>query len=129
MPARDPHLSEYSSFLAPTQGAEVVVPSDTVDLATVSRALYVGGAGDISVITGSGGLVKAGANVLTLTGTNIFTRLSCAVFAVRAWLSNGPPVTAVTVSPSMMPYETSAPDWNRHHFMGGAPSETRRSRG
>ena len=54
MPARDPHLSEYNSFLAPYAGAETVVPSDSVDLATVSRALYVGGAGDVTVITDLG---------------------------------------------------------------------------
>ncbi len=37
------------TFPKPAENAEVVVPSDTVRLLKVSRALYVGGAGNISV--------------------------------------------------------------------------------
>lgn len=40
-------------FAAPF--AAVVTPSDTVDLAFVSRALYVGGAGNITVIMAGDG--------------------------------------------------------------------------
>lgn len=35
---------------APAEGAEAVTPSDGTELAHYSRALYVGGAGNVSVI-------------------------------------------------------------------------------
>lgn len=41
----------------PASRAETVTPSDSVDLADVSRALYVGATGDLSVIMEHGGTV------------------------------------------------------------------------
>lgn len=38
----------------PAQAAQSVIPSDTIDLTNVSRALYIGGAGNLSVVMVSG---------------------------------------------------------------------------
>ncbi|MDA8654358.1 hypothetical protein N9M50_04440 [Alphaproteobacteria bacterium] len=38
----------------PAQAAKLVVPSDTIDLTNVSRALYIGRTGDVSVVMVSG---------------------------------------------------------------------------
>ncbi len=47
----------YSGLTTPTGNyihAEAVTPSDTVDLTYVSAVLYVGGTGDLTVITKNG---------------------------------------------------------------------------
>lgn len=49
------NFADYSVGLgSPYVGAEAVVPSDTVSLSSVSRALYVGGAGDLSLVFDDG---------------------------------------------------------------------------
>ncbi len=42
---------------SPASNAESVVPSDTVDVPHTTRAIYVGGAGDVSVEMKDGGAV------------------------------------------------------------------------
>ncbi len=54
MPASDSFATVQSSFEGPARSAEAVTPSDTVDLANVSRALWVGTGGDLTVITQAG---------------------------------------------------------------------------
>ena len=50
----DTYDSHTASITAPPSHALVVTPSDTEDLPFVSRALYVGGAGDLRVLTQGG---------------------------------------------------------------------------
>lgn len=47
--------------VGPATHAEAVTPSDANDLVRVSRALYVGGAGDVAIVTrdGSGVILSA----------------------------------------------------------------------
>lgn len=55
-------LGKIATVENPQQNAVAVTPSDTVDLATPSRAIYVGGAGDVKVNmvgTGAGVTFKA----------------------------------------------------------------------
>lgn len=57
--AKNPKRPE--GLIAPGTGIETVVPSDTVNLATNSLGIYVGGAGDIVAVMadGTSGLFKA----------------------------------------------------------------------
>lgn len=49
------NFQNYSSSLRdPVRNAEQVTPSDSGDLSTVSRAIYVGGAGDLRVTLADG---------------------------------------------------------------------------
>lgn len=50
--AKNPKRPEM--MIAPATGAETVVPSDTVSLATVSLGIYVGGAGNVSALMADG---------------------------------------------------------------------------
>jgi hypothetical protein len=76
-----PALNKYpsSSYLSasslnyPAEHAEAVTPSDSTDLAVVSRALWVGGAGDVAVIMASGAAATF-ANVAA--GTHLPVRVS-----------------------------------------------------
>lgn len=52
--ATDSFATVESSFDGPARSAEAVTPSDTVDLAAVSRALWVGTGGDLTVIMQDG---------------------------------------------------------------------------
>jgi hypothetical protein len=56
VPAVDPHQGEYASFDAPVSQAFVVTPSDSVDFAVVTRAIYVGATGgDVRVVLAGDG--------------------------------------------------------------------------
>jgi hypothetical protein len=51
-------FSSYSSALdSPAHRAAAVTPSDSTDLATAARALYIGGAGDVALVTVGGDTV------------------------------------------------------------------------
>lgn len=43
-----------NSIDSPADNAEAVTPSDSVDIATTSRALFIGGGGDVSIDTVGG---------------------------------------------------------------------------
>lgn len=65
---------------APRHGytnAAAVTPSDTVDLADVTQALYVGGAGNVAVI-------MQGGQTVTFTGLTVGTILEVRVSRVKA---------------------------------------------
>ena len=49
MAATDLFGDEYYNFLAPAYNGEAVAPDDANDLTLVTRAIYVGGAGDVKV--------------------------------------------------------------------------------
>jgi hypothetical protein len=46
----DPFKSHESALTSPARNGFPIVPNDSVDLSVTCRALFVGGAGDISVI-------------------------------------------------------------------------------
>lgn len=54
MPAVDKFASNSEGMNAPCDNAEVVTASDTTELSSVSRALYVGTGGTISVLMNDG---------------------------------------------------------------------------
>lgn len=62
---------------APARNAEAVTPHDTDELATVSRALWVGGAGNVSVL-------MAGGETVTISGVAAGTLLPIQVRRVNA---------------------------------------------
>lgn len=62
MPATDQFSSTSETLTAPADNLAAVTPNDSTDLAYVTRAVYVGGAGNM-VVTPAGG----GSNV-TLVG-------------------------------------------------------------
>ncbi|MFK7793143.1 MAG: hypothetical protein AB8B88_10795 [Devosiaceae bacterium] len=57
----DPFSRHMSGLESPASDGFAITPTDGVDLATVTRAIYVGGAGDVTV------MMKSGASV-TLVG-------------------------------------------------------------
>lgn len=61
----------------PATHAEAVTPSDTVDLTAISRALYVGGAGNLVVIT-------MGGETVTLVGATAGSIIPLRVTRVKA---------------------------------------------
>lgn len=56
----DSYSDHTSTLTAPARGALAVVPSDSTDLPQVSRAIYVGQAGDLSLVMADGGTVSFG---------------------------------------------------------------------
>jgi hypothetical protein len=79
MPAFDQydHRAAQSTAGHPAVDAVAVTPSDSVDLVNMSRALWVGGAGNISVIMHSGATV-------TFSGIAAGTLLPIRVSRVRS---------------------------------------------
>ncbi len=57
MPATDNFVTNIVGTTSPASIAEAVTPSDSTDLTNVSRALWIGGAGNISVIMANGSTV------------------------------------------------------------------------
>ena len=57
MPATDDFAAFSTSLESPIQHATAVVPNDAVDLPHVTRALYLGGAGDVTVTLRGGATV------------------------------------------------------------------------
>jgi hypothetical protein len=81
MPARNDFSSAASKSAAglnfPAESAEAVTPSDTTDLGVVSRALYVGGGGNVSV-------VMLGGQTITFSGVQAGALLPIRVARVRS---------------------------------------------
>lgn len=71
--ATDQFANNQEGLTSPADGAEVVVPDDVSDLTNVSRALYVGGAGDIAVEMANGDTVTF---VGVLAGTVLPIRIN-----------------------------------------------------
>lgn len=77
--AEDKFMRRYSidQISAPPENAFVVTPNDTADLSATSRALYVGGAGNLAVI-------MVGGETVTLTAVPAGTLLPIRVDRVLA---------------------------------------------
>lgn len=54
MPATDKHKRFLEDLAAPADNFAAVTKSDTVDLTTLTRALYIGTAGDVRVVQRNG---------------------------------------------------------------------------
>lgn len=77
MPAEDKFDDYQRGVSAPASDAFAITPDDAGDLIYVTRALYVGTAGDVSVVMRDGGTV-------VFTNVNGGTTLPCCVSRVMA---------------------------------------------
>lgn len=77
MPANDQHRTFVRDLTTPPEHAAAVVTSDSADLANVSRAIFVGGAGNLTV-------VMAGGETVTLSGVAAGSLLPIRVSRVMA---------------------------------------------
>jgi hypothetical protein len=77
VPATDPHYGDYNQFDAPANRGVAVTPSDSAEFAVVTRAIFVGGAGNVAVILASG-------DTVTFVGVPVGTFLPLACRAVKA---------------------------------------------
>ena len=73
----DSHAGMLGTLSSPCSHAEAVTPSDTVDLTITSRALFIGGAGALAVITALG-------ETVTFTGVVAGTVLPLRVSRVKS---------------------------------------------
>lgn len=73
----DPFESNRAGLDSPAENAAAVTPNDSADLATVARALWIGGAGDVSVIT-------VGGDTVTLAGATAGSIIPARVSRVRS---------------------------------------------
>lgn len=78
----DKFKNRESSLESPARRAEAVTPNDTADLPNFSRALYVGGAGDIQVTT-------VGGDTITLTNASGFLPLCVARVHATGTIASG----------------------------------------
>lgn len=77
MPATNPFRATSVKANDPANDAFVITPDDDNDLATIARAIYVGGEGDLQVTT-------RGGTTLTFTGLPAGTFLPLFVTRVHA---------------------------------------------
>jgi len=77
MPSHDAYRSYDRGLNAPAADAFPITPADGTDLSVAARALYVGGAGDVEVVTLAGTTVR-------FVGLGAGTTLPCSVRRVRA---------------------------------------------
>ena len=73
----DPFPAQTPSLLGPIENGFSVTPADGSDMAQVSRALWVGGAGNLSVVT-------RGGDTITLVGVAAGTLLPIRATRVRS---------------------------------------------
>jgi hypothetical protein len=80
MAATDDYAAAFVPPYAPCRHAAAVAPNDVTELTNVSRFLFVGGAGNLKVVT-------VGGETVTLTGVAAGTLLPLAVKQVIATLT------------------------------------------
>jgi len=79
--------SHATSITAPPSNAALVAPSDTADLAFVSRAIYVGTPGDVHVMTQGGDEItyKALSGTKILRVARVFATGTTAADIIAEW--------------------------------------------
>ena len=82
MAAIDPYSGENAGYGAPALNGEEVTPADGSDLTYATRAIWVGGAGDLEVVM-KGDKAAAGAT-LSITGIPAGTLLPLSVVRIKA---------------------------------------------
>jgi hypothetical protein len=84
-----PILHGFPGFVGiPYRGAEAVTPDDSTELTNVSRALYIGGAGNASVLMADG-------TTVTLTGLLVGHVYQVAVQRVNATSTTATNITSL----------------------------------
>lgn len=73
----DPFPSQTPSLLGPIENGFSVTPNDGTDLAQTTRAIWVGGAGNLSVVT-------RGGDTITLVGVPAGTLLPIRATRIRS---------------------------------------------
>lgn len=75
MPDRD-FSYHTTEFVAPADGAFAITPNDSADLSNTTRAIYVGGAGDVKLTTTRGDTVTFSAvpvgSILPVRASRVF---------------------------------------------------------
>ena len=89
MPAIDAHAGQQELLSSPCDNAVAITPSNTEDLTYVTRAIWVGGAGSVNVITAGGQTVlivgvQAG-TLLPLRVTRVLSSSTSATSIVGMW--------------------------------------------
>lgn len=84
----DPFTNHETSLDSPATRAAAVTPSDGSDLATTARALWVGGAGNISLDT-------SGGDTVTITGIKAGTLLPIRTARVRSTSTTATAIVAL----------------------------------
>lgn len=83
-------FSDYpTSLTAPARDAEIVVPNDAVDLTYLTRALYIGNGGDLSLRLAGGQTVVfqnvSGGSILPLRAIGVDATGTSATGIVALW--------------------------------------------
>lgn len=78
-----------AGLTSPAEGGAAVTPSDSEDLPTASRALYIGGAGNVAVVTVGGDTVTfvglASASILPVRVARVLATGTTATNIVALW--------------------------------------------
>lgn len=89
MPARDEYFGVKDDVTAPITAAVAVTPSDTTDLNYLTRAIYVGGGGDLTVVMANGVTVTFSAvpagTMLPIRVNRVRTTGTSATLIVALW--------------------------------------------
>ena len=84
----DEFASNASGLDSPATRAAAVTPNDSTDLATAARALYIGGAGNVSLDT-------VGGDTVTFTGLAAGTILAVRTARVRSTSTTATAIVAL----------------------------------
>ncbi len=86
---RDEFFGKKDDLVAPFTDGQAVTPSDSVDLNHVSRGIYVGVGGDLSVVMESGVTLTfvglASGTLLPARATRVRSTLTTATSIVAVW--------------------------------------------
>jgi hypothetical protein len=85
----DPFQSNATGLTSPGRNAEAVTPSNDADLPTTARALYIGGAGDVALITAGGNTATftglSAGQILPITAARVLATATTATNIVAIW--------------------------------------------
>jgi hypothetical protein len=77
------------NYTSPAVGGAAITPSDTADLSKAARALYVGGSGNVKVITIDGSVLTftavPGGTVLPVRVRRVFNTDTTATSLIALW--------------------------------------------
>lgn len=88
MSATDDYAEYSTPPPGPCRNAAAVTPSDSADLGNVTRAIYVGGAGDLVVVTAAG-------QTVAISGVTAGSLLPLAVARIKETSTTATKITAL----------------------------------